>query len=363
MDFESILAKVVFNNTVEMYIEAFFIFLLFVGLFRLFKVFLLKRLERLAARTLVTFDDLLVRIIESIHWPAYVLGSLYWALRYLQLPSFLDKVLGIFGLALVVFYVARAVQAIISYAIESYVGYEQRKDPDTDYSIFSILGKFLSVIIWATAVLFLLSNLGYNVSTILAGFGIGGLAVAFALQHVLADVFASVSIYFDKPFKKGDFIIIGNDMGTVRHVGIKTTRIETLQGQELVVSNKELTESRINNYKQMERRRVVFNFGLEYETPVKKLKMVPGIIADVISEVKQATLDRVHFSKFGDFSLNCEIVYYVESPDYNLYMDIQQEINLRILETFETHKLRMAYPAERLILERSTSDRAIVKLV
>jgi len=197
-----------------------------------------------------------------------------------------------------------------------------------------------------------LSNFGYNISTLIAGLGIGGVAIALALQNILTDIFASFSIYFDKPFQTGDFIIVGNDLGVVKKIGIKTTRLQTLQGEELVISNKELTETRIHNYKKMQKRRIVFNFGLTYDTSSAKLKKVLQILKGIIDKIEIAELDRVHFNKFGDFSLNFEVVYYLASSDYNEYMDTQQAINLAIKEKFEKDGIKFAYPTQTVFVNK-----------
>lgn len=220
--------------------------------------------------------------------------------------------------------------------------------------VIDFLSKFLKVSLWGVAVIFILSNLGYNVSTLVAGLGIGGIAIALAVQNVLGDIFSSLSIYFDKPFVVGDFIIVGEDLGVVKKIGIKSTRIQTLQGQELVISNRELTESRINNYKKMERRRIVFGFGIKYETPLKKVKKIPGIVKDIVNNMELAQADRVHFKEFGDFSLNFEAVYYLNSSEYNKYMDTQEEINFAIKERFEKEDIEFAYPTQTVFVNRSS---------
>ena len=152
--------------------------------------------------------------------------------------------------------------------------------------------------------------------------------------------------------RKGDFIIIGQDMGTVKHIGIKSTRIQTLQGQELIVSNRELTNARINNYKKMEKRRIVFSFGVEYGTSTRKLKAINSIITGIFKKMKSAELDRVHFKEFGSFSLDYEVVYYLNTNDYTKYMDAQQEINLAIKEQFEKHGIGMAFPTQTIHIRK-----------
>jgi len=197
-----------------------------------------------------------------------------------------------------------------------------------------------------------LTNLGIEITPLIASLGVGGIAIAIALQSVLSDLFSAFAIYFDKPFKEGDFIIVGNDMGTVQRIGIKTTRIKSLQGQELIVSNSELTSTRVNNYQRMEERRIVFNFGVEYSTSLSKLKKINKIVEKIFKEVNGARLDRVHFHQFGDFSLNYEVVYYVKSPEYAKYMDVQQEINFKLKEYFEKERIVFAFPTQTLFVEK-----------
>jgi small-conductance mechanosensitive channel len=231
---------------------------------------------------------------------------------------------------------------------------KRKKEEDTfDPSILGVLSKIIKGVLWGIAIIIVLSNFGYDVTALAAGLGIGGIAIAFALQSVLGDIFASFSIHFDKPFRVGDFIIIGSDLGTVQHIGIKTTRLKTLQGQELIVSNRELTETRVNNYKQMEKRRIVFGFGVEYDTPLKKLKKIPNMVKEILDKIKIAELNRVHFKEFGDFSLNFEVVYYVNVSDYNVYMDTQQEINFKLKEIFEKENIVFAFPTQTIFVNKA----------
>ena len=205
-----------------------------------------------------------------------------------------------------------------------------------------------------------LTNLGVEITPLIAGLGVGGIAIALALQVILGDLFNAFVIYFDKPFKEGDFIIIGSDMGVVKDIGIKTTRIQALSGQELVMSNTDLTNSRINNYKKMEKRRVPFSFGVTYDTPAKKLEKIKIIVADIVKAcdkkygTKNASinLDRVHFKSFGGSSLDYEVVYYVPTADYNKYMDIQEFINLELVKVFEKEKIEFAFPTRTIYMKK-----------
>jgi small-conductance mechanosensitive channel len=176
--------------------------------------------------------------------------------------------------------------------------------------------------------------------------------LAFGLQHILGDIFASFSIFFDKPFNVGDFIIVGDNMGVVKKVGIKSTRVQSLWGQEVVIPNKELTSARINNYKKMERRRVQFSFGVVYDTSAENLEKVLEITKGIVEKIELAELDRVHFKEYGNYSLNFEVIYYVNTPDYNKYMDIQQEINLLLKKRFEKEGITFAYPTQTVIVNK-----------
>jgi small-conductance mechanosensitive channel len=201
-----------------------------------------------------------------------------------------------------------------------------------------------------------LDNLGFNITTLVAGLGIGGIAVALALQNILGDLFASLSIVLDKPFVIGDFIIIDNYLGTIEHIGLKTTRIRSLSGEQLVFSNTDLLQSRIRNFKRMFERRVVFSIGVTYQTSADKLAKIPKMIKDIVESKDPVRFDRSHFKDYGDFSLNFETVYWVKSPEYNVYMDIQQAINLELYSKFEAEGIEFAYPTQTLFVTKESNQ-------
>lgn len=350
VSFENLATYSYFGNTGQDYLYALGIFIISLLILYIIKFIILNRVKALAKKTKSRIDDIIIEFIESIHWPFYILLSLYIALRYLTLPALFNKIANYTIIIVASYYAITGIHHIIDYGTDIIKKKEKVKVVDSPF--IDLLSRFLKISLWIIGVIWILSNLGFNVTSLVAGLGIGGIAVALALQNILTDIFASFSIYFDKPFRVGDFIIVGNDLGTVQKIGIKTTRIKTLQGQELIVSNKELTETRINNYKRMEKRRIVFTFGVTYDTSSKKLKKIPQIIAEIIKKIKLADLDRVHFKEYGDFSLNFEIVYYVNSSDYTTYMDIQQKINLAIKERFEKEKIEMAFPTQTIHLEK-----------
>ena len=219
----------------------------------------------------------------------------------------------------------------------------------------------LSLVIWSIALIFILDNLGFKISAVVAGLGIGGIAVALAAQTVLGDLFSYFVIFFDKPFEIGDFIIVGDKIGSVEYIGIKTTRIRAISGEQLVFSNTDLTNSRIHNYKKMERRRVVFKLGVVYQTPYSSLKKIPEIVESIINTQKDVVFDRGHFANYGDFSLNYEFVYFINGADYNQYMDIQQAINLEIFKKFNEEGIEFAYPSQTLFLNKANVEMEAAK--
>ncbi|MDD5505581.1 MAG: mechanosensitive ion channel family protein [Candidatus Omnitrophica bacterium] len=349
MDFK-ILDMVFCGNRVSDYLIA--LLTLLVGLLFVkvaVRVFI-KRLKRLAEKTVTTFDDFLVKILEKIALPVLYISCFYAGLKTLKLPSGAGSFINILEMAIITFFSARIAVLFTGWSIHSYLA-RKKQDLEAVRSLGGMLWviKFL---IWAFAVIILLDNLGYKVSTLIAGLGIGGIAVAIAAQALLKDFFSYFSIVFDQPFKLGDFIIIGDFMGTVEHIGIKTTRIRSLGGEQVVFSNTDLTDSRVRNYKLMDKRRVLFRIGVTYSTALNQLKEIPKIIESVIKSTGDTAFDRAHFFSYGDFSLIFEVVYFVLSPDYNKYMDIQQEINFAIKAEFGKRGIEFAYPTQTLYLQK-----------
>lgn len=351
-EFQEILAYQFWGNTVLKYAIALIIFLAALFILKLFKTLVIYKIKKLADHTRTDFDDLIIKVIDSIGWSFYVFLSLYIALQFLLLPLILEKIIGWLLLLAVIYYLAKAVGAFIDFGAQKLVEKRREEEKAIDETVVQLLTKTLKGVVWAIAIIVFLQNLGYDITALVAGLGIGGLAIAFALQNILTDLFASFAIYFDKPFQVGDFIIVGKDLGTVKKIGIKSTRIQTLQGEELVVSNKELTTARVHNYKKMEKRRITFGFGVVYETSTEKLKAIPSIVKKIIDGIELTDFDRAHFKEFADFSLNFEVVYYLKSSDYNVYMDTQQEINFKIKEAFEKQGIEMAYPTQTVFVRK-----------
>ncbi len=340
------------NNGLD-YLIAIFIFILISSFLKMFGVLLIKFLQKAAKKTKSNFDDLIVGFLLGIKWPFFVYMGIYFSLKTLVLSNIIDLALEWLLVVFVAFYTVMGINSIISYYIRKEVGKRENRENPESTSMIKFFGSILRFAVWIVATLMVLGNLGIEITPLIAGLGIGGVAIAIALQSVLGDFFSAFAIYLDKPFKDGDFLIIGKDMGTVKHIGIKSTRIQTLEGQELIVPNSEMTNTRINNYKMMEKRRVVFRFGVEYNTSSKKLKKINEIIKTAVKSTSSANLDRVHFKEFGDFSLNYEVVYFVSSKDYNKYMDIQQEINFKIKDAFGKEKIVFAFPTQTVFVSKN----------
>jgi small-conductance mechanosensitive channel len=339
------------ENT-QIWLKAFLVFgAIFLCLF-LFRSLLLGRIHKLCLKTKTQADEILVNAIMEISPLLYLMIGIWGAIQFLELPDLLVKIINWITLALLVYYVTKAVQRLSEYLIKNHIFKERKGESESGSIVKGFITQLTKVVIWGIAILILLQNLGIQVSVLLGGMGLAGLAVGFALQSILEDIFAFFSIYFDKPFEIGDFIIFGEERGTIEKIGIKSTRIRSLQGQELVISNRELTSKQIHNYRKMQERRIVFNFGITYETDYEKLKKVNKIVKQIFNNINTARLDRVHFHEFGDFSLNYEIVYYVLTQDYYSYMNTQEAINLALFKEFEKEKIDFAYPTKRVLLDK-----------
>ncbi len=347
-DLSGILAYSFMGNPVRDYTFVLLASVIVFIILKFFKLVIIKKLESLSKKTKTKFDDALIGIISKIGWPFYILVSLYIGLKFLKFPENVDKWLNYTIIIILTFYFIKAIQGLIDYGTKRII----IKEGEKDKTIIDFLSKLTKAVLWVIGILLILSNLGYNITSLMAGLGIGGVAVALALQNILGDLFASVSIYFDKPFKVGDFIIVGEHMGIIKKIGIKTTRLESLWGEEIIISNTELTSTRIKNYKKMERRRIHFTFGVTYQTKNEKLKKITEIVKKIFDKTELADLDRIHFKEFGNSSLNFEVAYYVNTGDYNKYMDVQQEVNLAIKESFEKEGIEFAYPTSTIFLSK-----------
>lgn len=241
-------------------------------------------------------------------------------------------------------------------AASAWIDRKRRRAMGTDRAVagsLGIIGFMINVVIWSMVLLLTLDNLGVDITALIAGLGIGGIAVALAVQNILGDLFASLSITLDRPFVVGDFLIVDDYLGSVEYIGIKSTRLRSLSGEQIVISNADLLGSRVRNFGRMAERRVVFTNSFPYETPIEKIERIPSLIQEIIEAQPDTRFDRSHFIRHGTASLEFETVYYVLSPSYNRYADIQQAINLQLHREIEKMGVKFAIPVQRLLMEGS----------
>lgn len=343
-----------FNNTLYDYLMALGIIVIGFIVIRIFRGPVLKSIKSLVAKTNTNIDDFIIDSVRRFGVPALYVLLFSSALQYLVLSPRVARVIEVLTTIVVIVLIIRFISSTILMMLTRYV----RSQAEGEEKVKQLYGVMviINIFIWTIGLLFLFDNLGYEVNTIIASLGIGGIAVALAAQNILGDLFNYFVIFFDRPFEVGDFVVIDDKNGVIEYVGLKTTRIKTLSGEQLVVSNSDLTSSRIHNFKKMQRRRIVFKLGVVYQTTYNQLKEIPELLNTIIKEHKPVTFDRAHFLGFGDSSLDFEMVYYVEAGDYNLYMDIQQSINLKIVEAFERKGIDLAYPTRTVYFGNSQQE-------
>ncbi len=313
-----------------------------------------KRSSRAAEGEKPTFSLRMHRMRRYSFPLAYTVLAYLVLTTILTVPARHGKNLYIAFVIIVSIFALRLVSFIIKDSLKAYL---LRRDKERDAArvekSISGISTFINIIVWSVGFIFIIDNIGFNISAIVTGLGIGGVAIALASQTVLHDLFSYFVIFFDEPFKIGDFIIIDDKMGTVEKIGIKTTRIQSLSGEQIVISNASLTNGRIHNYKRMEKRRVVQNIGVVYQTTPEQIEAIPHIVRKIIDSTSGVQFDRTHFKEYGDSGLIFEIVYYIMMPDFNYYMDRQHEINLEIFRKFSEMKIGFAYPTRTIFIEKN----------
>ncbi|MFQ5945048.1 MAG: mechanosensitive ion channel family protein [Anaerolineae bacterium] len=324
---------------------------------RILQSFLARRLQALAERTEVEAYELLGDLAARTRFLLLVIIAVYVGSLGLTLPEPLP---GVFRLAATLAALAQGGfwgTGVVNHLVAQRLKQEEIEEDAVGATTVSALGYVGRLAVWVLVLLLALENVGVEVTALVASLGIGGIAVALAVQNILGDLFSSLAIVFDKPFVIGDFIIVDDYLGTVEKIGLKTTRIRSLFGEQIVFSNSDLMGSRIRNYKRMFERRVVFSFGVVYGTPHEIVERIPAMVKEIVEQQETTRFDRAHFKEYGDFALNFEVVYYVLDPDYNLYMDIQERINLAIMKRFQEEGIEFAYPTQTLILAKEGEQR------
>ena len=347
MNFEQQLAETfLWGNSLTSYLTAALWFLVWFGALYLIKSIIQMRTRKLSEVKRVR--QLIFVLLSTISPKLIFIASIFLALQPLDLPKILNQVLFITLIVVIINQVLIALQIIADFFIRTKL--EDEPSSRNAFQTIMIVAKFFIAVL---GFLFILQNVGINVTSLIAGLGIGGIAIALAAQNILGDLFSSFAILFDKPFVPGDFIVVGQNSGVVIKFGIKTTRIRALQGEEIVIPNTELTSARIQNFKKLQERRIEAKIGVLYSTSPKKLKKIPEIIKEIVESEKHTRFDRAHLAEFGDSALIYEIIYIVTESDYAVYMDAQQNINFGIIEAFAKEKIEFAFPTQTVHLQKA----------
>ncbi|MDD2032676.1 mechanosensitive ion channel family protein [Pseudomonas sp. N-137] len=306
---------------------------------------LLRKVQARAQKPDAYVSHIAVEVLSSTSNTLLLLASILIGVGVLDLPErWLDRVSSLW-------FVVAALQVglwanrAIALALLHYFARHSHSDIHQKSALATLSLWGAKVFLWAVVLLAMLSNLGVNITAFIASLGVGGIAVALAVQNILGDLFASLSIAVDKPFEVGDFIVVGSLAGTVEHVGLKTTRIRSLGGEQIVMANAGMISTTIQNYKRLQERRIVFEFALPHDCSTEQLRQVPVIVENIIKAQEKTRFDRSHFRGFGESALEFETVYIVLDPSYNVYMDVQQAINLGMMEEFARIGVRFAIPA------------------
>lgn len=347
LDFHAALARRYWGTKLENWLIAAAIALSVAVVLNVLRRFALGRARRWAARTPSRVDDVLVSLLSSLRSLFFFAVGLWVASEYVVLSAKIERGLRTTLTLLTLVQIGLSLQAGLRTFAQRFAGGDADNESKTVASATAFL---ISLSMWAILTVTGLSVLGFEISALVAGLGVGGVAAALAVQNILGDLFASLSIYFDRPFNLGDFIKVGDDLGTVEKIGLRTTRVRSLSGEQIVFANGDLTKSRVRNFKRMSERRVQFGFGVKYDTPPDRLREIPILLKRLVETRERTRFERAHFKECGAFSLNFEVVYFVLSPDYNLYMDYQQTINLALLEGFAERGIEFAFPGQELVL-------------
>ena len=341
------------GNSILQWLVAVVIFISVLVLLRIARTIIRNRVSKMVQNTFTKFDNVLVDLLASTRTFFFLAIAFFAASKSLDLgdtPSLvIGKLVTLALLAQVFIWGNRFITSVLNI----YMSHE-KIDSSTRTTLSAI--NFISrIILYSILFLFTLDNLGVDINALVAGLGIGSVAIALAVQNILSDLFSSLSIVLDKPFEIGDYIVVGDYSGNIENIGLRSTRLRSLTGEQLIFSNNDLLGSRIRNYKRMTQRRCAFSIGVTYDTSPEQLRKIPKIIKKAIESHKYTRFDRSHFSSFGDSALLFDTVYYMTQPNYALYKDTQQEINLEIMSEFAKEGIEFAFPTRTIILENANA--------
>lgn len=320
---------------------------------------LVRRLGAVAARSATRVDDVGVDLVRRTRAYFLLAVALYAASRVLVLT---DQARGVIQLLMVVVVLLQAGRwgtGLIGFGVEQYLRRAGESDSGTRATVQAV-GYAARFALWTVLLVMALGAFGVDVTALITGLGIGGIAIALAVQNILGDLFGALAIVVDKPFLVGDTISVDTLTGTVEHIGLKTTRLRSVNGEQLIFSNADLLKSRIRNFKRMQERRVLFTLGVTYDTPPDVLARIPTIIREAIEAQSPVRFDRSHFNSYGDSALNIETVYFMLTSDYARFMDVHQAVNLAILRRFAAEGIAFAYPTRTVLVRPPETAGAVL---
>ncbi|MDR3244390.1 MAG: mechanosensitive ion channel family protein [Elusimicrobiota bacterium] len=339
------LQTVILENTVSQHITALAVFVISFIVLLLIRKFIYSSLKKYSKKAEKSFA---LHILESAKkiMPILFYLPFYITAQYIVLPRLLEKTVSVLAILISTYCIVRYLSNLIKFMSDKHFLDE------TSPALKNSVEFFANAIIWIMAILLVLNNLGFNINTLLAGVGIGGMAIALASQSLLSDLFNYLTILIDKPFTVGDDVLVNGHFGTVQKIGLKGTRIISFDGELIIASNTDMTKSVLKNYKVMEKRRKITIIGIRYDTPAAVIKEIPSLLQTIVKSVEGVEFARAHFSAFADSSLNFELVFYVLSKEYSIYMNKIQEINFKILDEFAIRKIEFAFPSSSVYLEK-----------
>lgn len=325
---------------------------LFIAALYLVRRVALRRFERYAAHTATGVDDLLVQLIRRTKFFAILTVAVASTSYVLDFPGRVHDRLESAAVIALAIQAALWGSEIVSFSLTRYARRQDGVADGATAATLTALGYIARGLLWIAILLVALATLGINVTALITGLGVGGVAIALAVQNILGDLFGALSIVLDKPFVVGDTIKVDEFVGTVEHIGLKTTRIRALSGEQLIFSNADLLRSRIRNFKRQTERRVQFNFTVAPDTSTGAAAEIPAVVRATVERITEPAVrfDRAHFVRPIEAGLEYEVVYHVPTPDYTLYLDAQQRINLELLERFRAMGVTFSEGTRALVL-------------
>ena len=338
------------DNTILDWIKAAAILISVFIVLKVIKKILVSKLSKIVEKTNGNLDDIFLKVVEQTKDLFLIFTGIYAGLQILSIPENCQEISDKVFMVITTLQTGLWLGGFINHITSHREREEADKQEKTAVHAFGLFGK---IIIWTIIAMVVIQNIsGMKMDALITSLGIGGIAVGLAVQNILKDLFASLSIFLDKPFLVGDYIMVDELGGTVQDIGLKSTRIKTLLGDEVILSNSNLLESRIHNYRKMERRMVVTKIGVATETPHEVLKDLPSLFKQIIGEQENASFDRANLAEFSDYTFDFEIIYHIESADYTLYMNIKEAIYLEIIKRLQEKNVSMPYPTQAVIVNK-----------